>query len=62
MVVSQSPEIWFLLSGTATVKVEDVTIELNKGEAVFLCQGSEMHISSGKGELFRCLVPLGVKN
>jgi mannose-6-phosphate isomerase len=62
MVVSQSPEIWFLLSGTATVKVEDVTIELNKGEAVFLCPGSEMHISSGKGELFRCLVPLGVKN
>jgi mannose-6-phosphate isomerase len=62
MVVSQSPEIWFLLSGTATVKVEDVTIELIKGEAVFLCPGSVMQISSGKGELFRCLVPLGVKN
>ena len=61
-VVAHSPEIWFLLSGSARVKSNDVKLELNKGEAVFLAPEAGLSIDSDHGELFRCIVPMEVKN
>jgi mannose-6-phosphate isomerase len=62
IISSQSPEIWFLLSGTARVTAKDETIEMKRGEAVFLGSGEEVTIESGNGEVFRCIVPVEVKN
>ena len=59
---SQSPEIWLLLSGTARVTGKEETIEMKRGEAVFLGSGEEVTIESGNGEVFRCIVPVEVKN
>jgi mannose-6-phosphate isomerase len=61
-VVAHSPEIWFLLSGSARVKSNDIKLELNKGEAVFLAPEAGLSIDSDHGELFRCIVPMEVKN
>jgi mannose-6-phosphate isomerase len=62
IISSQSPEIWFLLSGTAKVTAKEETIEMKRGEAVFLGSGEEVTIESGNGEVFRCIVPVEVKN
>jgi mannose-6-phosphate isomerase len=62
IISSQSPEIWFLLSGTARVTAKEETIEMKRGEAVFLGSGEEVTIESGNGEVFRCIVPVEVKN
>jgi mannose-6-phosphate isomerase len=62
IISSKSPEIWFLLSGTARVTAKDETIEMKRGEAVFLGSGEEVTIESGNGEVFRCIVPVEVKN
>ena len=59
---SQSPEIWFLLSGTARVTGKEETIEMKRGEAVFLGSGEDVTIESGNSEVFRCIVPVEVKN
>ena len=61
-VVAHSPEIWFLLAGSARVKSKDVNLELNRGDAVFLAPGAGVSIDSGNGELFRCIVPMEAKN
>jgi mannose-6-phosphate isomerase len=59
---SQSPEIWFILSGTASVTGKDATFEMKRGEAVFLGSGEDVTIESGNGEVFRCIVPVQAKN
>jgi mannose-6-phosphate isomerase len=59
---SRSPEVWFLLSGRATVTGKDATFELIRGEAVFLGAGVNITIESGNGEAFRCIVPVQAKN
>jgi mannose-6-phosphate isomerase len=59
---SQSPEIWFLLSGSATVTGKDAIVAMKRGEAVFLGSGTEATIESGNGEVFRCIVPVQAKN
>jgi mannose-6-phosphate isomerase len=61
-IASQSAEIWFLLSGSATLEDNGEQLHLQKGEAFFLAADTDVFIRSSSANLFRVIVPNVTKN